>query len=53
MIRVFFLLLLAFSATGCVSQMLTERDDAYCRSRGTTPGSKAYFQCRLNKAIRQ
>lgn len=51
MIRIFLLVLLAILANGCVSRMLAERDDAYCRSSGATPGSKAYFQCRLHEAI--
>lgn len=52
MIRLLLVLLLAVSTGGCVSRMLNERDDAYCKSKGTTPGSQAYFQCRLQRAVR-
>jgi len=51
MIRVLFAMLLMASTSGCTSRMITERDDAYCQSKGTKPGSKAYFQCRLKEAI--
>lgn len=51
MIRLLLVLLLASSTAGCVSKMLNDRDDAYCKAKGTTPGSKPYFQCRLKKAV--
>lgn len=51
MIRVLFVMLLMVSISGCTSRMITERDDAYCQSKGSKPGSKAYFQCRLKEAI--
>jgi len=51
MIRLLVAMLMVASTSGCVSRMLNERDDAYCQSKGNTPGSKAYFQCRLHKAV--
>lgn len=50
-IRLLVAMLMVASTSGCVSRMLNERDDAYCQSKGNTPGSKAYFQCRLHKAV--
>lgn len=51
MIRAFLAILLMVATSGCSSRMITERDDAYCQSKGHKPGSKAYFQCRLKEAI--
>lgn len=51
MVRLVLAVLLTVSTSGCTSRMINERDDAYCQSQGTKPGSKAYFQCRLKQAI--
>ena len=51
MIRALLSISLIVLTSGCTSRRLNERDDAYCQSKGTEPGSKAYFQCRLKKAI--
>lgn len=50
-IRALLSISLVILMSGCTSRMINERDDAYCQSKGNTPGSKAYFQCRLKKAI--
>jgi hypothetical protein len=51
MIRLLVTLLLAVPTGGCVSRMINERDDAFCQSKGTNPGSQPYLQCRLQKAV--
>jgi hypothetical protein len=51
MIRLLLAMMLIASTGGCTSRMIIERDDAYCQSKGTKPGSQAYFQCRLKEAI--
>jgi hypothetical protein len=51
MIRLSIAILLMALTSGCTSRMITSRDDAHCKSQGNEPGSKAYFQCRLKRAV--
>ena len=47
MLRIATMALIGLSLSGCMSpEQIIARDDATCRSWGTSPGSQNYVECR-------